>query len=218
VAEPVAHEGGMQVHSVSVNLEPSQFLSGWRPESGAIFLPTLSEARVGDEVAARIGVLGQTIRATVFGKIAGVRRVGRPSLPPGIDLRLDPGSIPAAGFLAMAARGEPVNFKERAPRYSVERALGVIRGGARLQVATINVGDGGCSIRWPGKVPPVGELLLVRVGSGIFAPRAEAVVCWNLDGGDKERAVGLRLRADGRAGRAWKSLVAEAASSGARPA
>jgi len=61
------------VHSVSVNLEPSQFLSGWRPESGAIFLPVLSEARVGDEVAARIGVLGQTIRATVFGPSPGTR-------------------------------------------------------------------------------------------------------------------------------------------------
>jgi len=206
------------VHSISVNLEPSQFLSAWRPESGAIFLPILSEARVGDEVAARVGVLGQTIRATVFGKIAGVRRVGRPSLPPGIDLRLDPGSIPAAGFLAMAARGEPVTFKERAPRYMVERVLGVVRAGASLSVATVNVSDGGCSVRWPGKVPPVGELLLVRLGAGILAPRAEAVVCWNLDGGDQERTVGLRLRANGRASRAWKSLVARTADSGARPA
>lgn len=215
---PLAQRGNSVVHSVSVNLEPSQFLSGWRPESGAIFLPTLSEARVGDEVAARIGVLGQTIRATVFGKIAGVRRVGRPTLPPGIDLRLDPGSIPAAGFLAMAARGEPVNFKERAPRYVAERFLNVVRDGARLSVATVNVGDGGCSVRWPGKVPPVGELVLVRLGAGILAPRAEAVVCWNLDGGDQDRTVGLRLHAEGRAERTWKSLVAEVASSGARPA
>jgi hypothetical protein len=206
------------VHSISVNLEPSQFLSAWRPESGAIFLPILSEARVGDEVAARVGVLGQTIRATIFGKIAGVRRVGRPSLPPGIDLRLDLGSIPAAGFLAMAARGEPVTFKERAPRYMVERILGVVRAGASLSVATVNVSDGGCSVRWPGKVPPVGELVLVRLGAGILAPRAEAVVCWNLEGSDKERTVGLRFRAAGRADRAWKSLVARTADSGARPA
>jgi hypothetical protein len=179
------------VHSVSVNLEPSQFLAGWRPESGAIFLPTLSEARVGDEVAARIGVLGQTIRATVFGKVAGVRRVGRPTLPPGIDLRLDPGSIPAAGFLAMAARGEPLNFKERAPRFTAERPLGVVLGGATLAVTTGNVGDGGCSVRWPVKLPQVGE---------------------------SQRTVGLRILAEGRAGRAWKAMVADVARSGARPA
>jgi len=206
------------VHSVSVNLEPSQFLAGWRPESGAIFLPALSEARVGDEVAARIGVLGQTIRATVFGKIAGVRRVGRPTLPPGIDLRLDAASIPAAGFLAMAARGEPVNFKERAPRYTVERPLSVVQGIVTHSVTTGNVGDGGCSIRWPARVPAVGEVLPVRLGAGVFAPRAEAVVCWNLEVSESQRTVGVRLHAEGRAGRFWRSMVAEAARSGARPA
>jgi len=206
------------VHSVSVNLEPSQFLAGWRPESGAIFLPTLSEARVGDEVAARIGVLGQSIRATVFGKVAGVRRVGRPTLPPGIDLRLDAGSIPAAGFLAMAARGEPLNFKERAPRFATERPLPVVQAGAALSVITSNVGDGGCAARWPVKVPAVGEVLQVRMGAGFFAPRAQAVVCWNQVVGDSVRTVGLRLLAEGRAGRAWKAMVAEVARSGARPA
>ncbi len=206
------------MHSVSVNLEPSQFLAGWRPESSAIFLPTLSEARVGDEVAARIGVLGQTIRATVFGKIAGVRRVGRPTLPPGIDLRLDAASIPAAGFLAMAARGEPVNFKERAPRFTAERPLTVIQGLLTLTVTTGNIGEGGCSIRWPVTVPAVGEVLPVRLASGFLAPRARAVVCWNLEVNETERTVGVRLHAEGRAGRFWKSMVAEAARSGARPA
>jgi len=206
------------VHSVSVNLEPSQFLSGWRPESGAIFLPVLSEARVGDEVAARIGVLGQTIRATVFGKITGVRRIGRPSIPPGIELRLDAGSIPAAGFLAMAARGEPVNFKERAPRFPFERSFDVLQGSARLAVSTINLAEGGCSARWPVTLPQVGEVLTLRLGNGYFAPKAEAVVCWNLETVAAERTVGLRVHAAGRAGRFWKSLVADVASSGARPA
>jgi hypothetical protein len=206
------------MHSVSVNLEPSQFLAGWRPESGAIFLPTLSEARVGDEVAARIGVLGQTIRATVFGRIAGVRRVGRPSLPPGIDLRLDPGSIPAAGFLAMAARGEPVNFKERPPRFSAERVIHLVQGPRLLPVTTVNVGDGGCSLRWPGDLPPVGEVVLVRLSAGFFAPRAEAVVCWTQETVEAERSIGVRLHAEGRASRHWKSLVADVARSGGRPA
>lgn len=206
------------MHSVSVNLEPSQFLAGWRPESGAIFLPALSEARVGDEVAARIGVLGQTIRATVFGKVAGVRRVGRPSLPPGIELRLDTGSIPAAGFLAMAARGEPVNFKERQPRFTAERPLFVVQGSSTLAVTTGNVGEGGCSARWPVQVPAVGDVLRLRLGTGFFAPRAEAVVCWTLESHGGERTVGLRLHAHGRALRHWKSMVAEVARSGARPA
>ncbi len=205
------------MHSVSVNLEQSQFLAGWRPENSALFLPILSDACVGDEVAARVGVLGQTIRATIFGKVAGVRRVGRPTLPPGIELRLDASSIPAAGFLAMAARGEPVNFRERAPRFSVEKPLKVLRGGAAVPVATLNVAEGGCSVRWPAEVPAIGEVMLVRVGDGFFAPKAEAVVCWN-QVAEQERTVGLRLHAEGRAGKAWKSLVSEVARAGARPA
>lgn len=205
------------MHSVSVNLEPSQFLAGWRPESGALFLPILSDARVGDEVAARVGVLGQTIRATIFGKISGVRRVGRPTLPPGVELRLDAGSIPAAGFLAMAARGEPVNFRERPPRFTAERPFRVVRGGTALVVATLNVASGGCSVRWAPEIPAVGEVLPVRLGGGIFAPKAEAVVCWTLVT-ELERTAGLRLHAEGRAGRAWRKLVAEVARSGARPA
>ncbi|HET9551398.1 MAG TPA: pilus assembly protein PilZ, partial [Anaeromyxobacteraceae bacterium] len=93
------------MHSVSVNVEPLQLLAGWRPESGTLFLPTLSESRVGDAVAVRVGIYGQTIRATLFGKVALVRRVGRPALPPGVELTLDRASLPAAGFLAAAARG-----------------------------------------------------------------------------------------------------------------
>ncbi len=210
--------GRRVVQSVAINLEPSQFLMGWRAEAGALFLPTLSESRVGEEVAVRIGIYGQTIRATVFGKVALVRRVGRPSLLPGVELSLDQGSVPAARFLAMAARGEPVSFRERVPRFAVERRLVAFRQGEEVATTTINVSEGGCALEWPGELPPVGELVLVKIGEGLFAPSARAVVCWNNLGGPLEHAVGLRLILEGRAGRAWKSFVAEVARSGARAA
>lgn len=208
---------GPDVQSVAVNLEPAQFLSGWRQETGSLFLPTLSESRVGQEVAVRIGIFGQTIRATLFGKVSVVRRVGRPSLPPGVELALDKTSLPAAHFLAMAARGEPVTFRERAPRYAAERALTMVRpGGAVVTANTINVSDGGCSVSWPGDLPPVGEVLALKLGGGLFRVVARAVVCWNADG--KPRSVGLRVISEGRAGRAWGKLVAGVAASGARMA
>ena len=77
------------MNSVALNLEPHQFLSGWRPEAGALFLPALSESRVGEQVVVRIGLFGQPVRATVYGKVAMVRRIGRPSLPPGVEVYLD---------------------------------------------------------------------------------------------------------------------------------
>jgi hypothetical protein len=206
------------VHSVSLNLEPGMFLSGWRPNAGALFLPTLSDSRVGDEVAVRLGIQGHTIRATLCGKVALVRRVGRPSLPPGIELALDPSSLPAAGFLAMAARGEQVSFRERLPRFVVERELLARWGGKENALVTANVSEGGCAAQWPGALPLTGDVVTIKLGRGLFAPSAQAVVCWNTLGGPLERAVGLRIILEGRAGRAWKALVSEVARSGARAA
>lgn len=206
------------MHSVSVNIDAAQYLAGYRPEGGNLFLPTLSESRVGEHVAVRVGIYGQTIRATLFGKISHVRRVGRPALPPGVELHLDKHSVAAAGFLAMAARGEPVTFKERLPRWSHELKLAVEHAGTAVEAVTINVSEGGCAVRWDGQLPLVGDLVSIRLGDGMFAPTAQAVVCWNQPGGAVDRSVGLRIVPGGRAARAWRSLVTKVSKSGARAA
>lgn len=206
------------MHSVTVNLDAAQYLAGWRPEAATLFLPTLSESRVGEEVAVRVGIYGQTIRATVFGKISLVRRVGRPTLPPGVEVHLDRQSVAAAGFLAMAARGEPVTFKERLPRFAHEQRLAIQHAGTGVEAATLNVSEGGCAVRWPGQLPLVGDVVSIRLGDGMFAATARAIVCWNQPGGAVERSVGLRLLPGGRGARAWRALVTKVARSGARAA
>lgn len=206
------------MHSVSVNLEPGQYLAGWRPEAGSLFVPAVSGARVGDHVAVRVGIYGQAIRATIHGKVAAVRRVGRPALPPGVELSLDRASLPAARFLAMAARGEPVSFLERPPRFDATLAITTVHGGARVPTTTLNVSDGGCALRWPGPLPQVGEMVALRVGRGLLAPVARGVVCWSQPGGAVERSVGLRIVSEGRAGRAWRARVADATRASGRPA
>jgi Tfp pilus assembly protein PilZ len=176
------------MNSISLNMEPHQYLAGWRQDAGALFLPALSESRVGEQVVARIGLFGQPVRATVYGKVAMVRRIGRPSLPPGVEIHLDRASVPAARFLAAVASGEPVTFKVRAPRYTMQRA---------------------CSIVWPGDDPPTpGELLALRFANGFLAPSTDAVVCW-ASGDSLEKNLGLRIVAEGRGGRAWRTLLEE---------
>lgn len=205
--------------SEAVHIEPQRFLDGWRPDAGTLFLPVLTDARVGDEAVVRVGIVGQTIRATLFGKVALVRRVGRPALPPGVELRLDKGSIPAAAFLAMSARGDPVSFKDRAARYAVERPLKVECRQVAYDVVTLNVSEGGCAVRWVNQLPGVGEMVTVRIGSGFLAPTARAVVCWTQPGaGGVERSIGIRLIVEGRASRIWRTFVSEIAKSGARMA
>jgi hypothetical protein len=165
----------------------------------------------------RVGIFGQAIRATIFGKVSAVRKVGRPALPPGVELQLDPASVPAVGFLAMAARGEPVTFRERSPRFNVERALTAVHARQAAQVTTINVSEGGCALRWSGALPLVGDVVQLELGSGFFSPAARAVVCWSL-AAEGEQSLGLRVIAEGRAGKAWRNLVAEIARSGAHAA
>ena len=206
------------MHSVLVNLDGAQYLAGWRPEAGSLFLPALSDSRVGEDVAVRVGIFGQQIRATLFGKVAVVRRVGRPALPPGVELHLDKISVAAAGFLAMAARGEPVSFQERQPRWAHERSLEVAHAGATLTTTTLNLSEGGCAIRWAGQLPLVGDVVELKLGTGLFAAKARAIVCWNQPGGAVDRSVGLRIVPGGRGARAWRSLVEKVSRSGARAA
>lgn len=210
--------GERKLHSVALNLEAAQYLAGWRPQAGTLFLPALSEGRVHDEVAVRLGIFGQTIRATLFGTISLVRRVGRPSLPPGIELAVERVSLPAARFLALAARGENVSFRERAPRYVTERRFLLTRDGGERETTTTNLSEGGCAVTWSGPLPMVGEVVSIKMAERLFPSTARAVVCWNAVGGPSERCVGLRIIAEGRAARAWKSVAAEVAQSGAKPA
>jgi Tfp pilus assembly protein PilZ len=203
------------LHSVTFNFDPTQFLAGWREKAGTLFVPTLSESRVGDEVAIRIGIYGHAIRATLFGKVALVRRIGRPALPPGVEIHLERHSRAAAGFLAMAARGEPVSFKERAPRWTAQRKLRVEHGGRALELSVVNVSESGCALNWPGQLPLVGDEIRIRLKEGFFASSVRAVVCWNQPGAAAERTVGVRVVAAGRGGRAWRALVGDVARSGA---
>jgi len=206
------------LRSVALHLEGAQYLAGWKPEAGTLFLPTLSDGRVGQQVAVRVGIFGQSIRATLFGVISLVRRVGRPALPPGVELTLDRMSIPAAHFLALAARGEQVTYRERAPRYMVERNFTATRDGHEHSTRTLNISEGGCAISWPGPLPMVGEVIALRLGDGFFASSSRAVVCWNSVGGPVDRCVGLRIVAEGRTARSWKSVVSGAARSAVRAA
>ena len=199
------------MNSIALNLEPHQFLTGWRPEAGALFLPALSDSRVGEHVVARIGLFGHPVRATVFGKVAMVRRIGRPSLPPGVEVYLDRASVPAARYLALVASGEPVTFRMRAPRYALERPVRVTARLSQVEAVTVTLSEGGCCISWPDGEPPTpGEVLALRLGKSFLAPSADAVVCWSSNG-SPDRFLGARIVSDGRGGRAWRALVAEAA-------
>jgi hypothetical protein len=203
------------VQTGAVKLTSEQFLAGWQPEPGRLFVPTLSDAKLGEVVAIRVGLVGHELRATIFGVVSLARRVGRPSLPPGIELQLDLDSRRTAGWLASAARGEEVTFQERPPRFAAERALLAFRERIAVPVLTLNLSSSGCSLRWTGPLPDPGETIVLRVGEGLLATSPQAIVAWTAVAKLGQGRVGLRIAASGRAERAWVKLAVDAARAGA---
>jgi Tfp pilus assembly protein PilZ len=197
-----------------VSVAPGQYLASWEPESGSLFLPAFSEASLGEDVAVQVALDGKEFRATLLGQVALVRRVGRPSLPPGAELRLDLESRRAAEWLAAAAAGKPVDVRTRQPRFAAAHGL-VVLGEHPLPVRTVNVSSDGAALRWAGPPPARGELVTLRLRRGFLAPTAEAVVAWVEPAESGPSRVGVRIVADGRAARAWAQLAEEAERSGA---
>jgi hypothetical protein len=201
--------------AATVELRAEDYLRNWDEEASRLFVSARLEARAGARAAIRIGIHGTGIASTVMGTIVAVRRAGSRTLPPGIALALDEHGRSAARYLALVARGRPVDWNEREPRYAFERRVTIAPPWTDpFDSTTVNVSDSGCCVRWPGRVPAVGEMLRLRPGA-FLAAFAGATVCWAATSGAWGDAAGLRVQAIGRAARAWHAIVEHAARSGA---
>ena len=200
----------------TVEPAPEDYLGGWDPEASRLFVPALADSRAGAVAAVRIVIRGTGIGATVMGTVVAVRRAGSMALAPGVFLALQVGSESAASYLARVARGRPVDYNEREPRYAYERRLTIARRSAgRFESTTVNVSESGCRVRWRGAAPAVGETLRLRPGPVLLGPALDGTVCWVSGPAALADSAGLRLQLAGRAGRLWHALVEEASRSGA---
>ena len=204
------------MHTEVVVLPADRYLAGWNAAEGQLFVPAFSHTRVGDEVALRVGLEGGPFRVTVLGKVTLVRRVGRPMLPPGAALALDPESRSAAGWLASAARGTPVSFQERPARFASTHRLEALRQERVLPVHTLNVSEDGAALRWPGPAPEAGDPIRLRLREGLLRVAPDAVVAWVVPAAEEPARVGVRVVMRGLGGWAWARLAREAAAEGRR--
>lgn len=197
-----------------LNLWPEEYLEGWDPGASRLFLPALAETPLGTHAAIRITIRGTGIAATVTGPIVAARRIGSSALVPGVVLGVEGRGAAAAAYLERVARGQPVEWNERDPRYAVAWRLLITGDRGRFWATTINVSQEGCSVTWPGPTLKVGQEIRVRTGA-LFAPTLLASVCWAGEPEHATRSAGLRLVLGGRAGRRWRTAVEQAALSGA---
>lgn len=194
-----------------VRLQPSEWLGAWKADASRLIVTTPSAPRLNDKVAVRIQLAKPSVRATVVGTVVSFHRQDKHHR---IELALETESLDAARMLMAAAQGEPVTFRERPPRYLVKLPVLTSRGGASFYVTTMSVSSSGCSLRWPGMLPTMGEAVSLRF-RGSRSVEMRGVIRWR---NAATSTVGLRFVERAAGADAWRALLEEVKRSGAPPA
>jgi PilZ domain len=192
---------------ITLRLQPAAWLSAWREETGHIHLPVSAAPKVKQAVALRVLLAGPLVGATVTGSVLDVKREEALHR---IEIEPDHQSLRAVSLLTAAARGEPVNYRERPLRFMTRLPVVVACNGVVSYMTAISISEGGCALRWSGALPPVGQELELRFGMGSVPARLRGAVRWARP---DPPMVGVSFGSKG--GAAWASLLAEAVKAGA---
>jgi hypothetical protein len=107
--------------------------------------------------------------------------------------------------LAEGAQHAP--FRPRAPRFRVTTPAVALAGEREVYATTLSVSRAGCSLRWAGPAPVVGDLLRLRLGAALREVTAAFVVRW-VDSDPHRTSVGLEVvRATADRWQAWAELA-----------
>ncbi len=199
------------IANLDVALKPDELLASWRPDSRRLVLPSRDPYKLQQRVAARISI-GPDVGATITGRVVSASRHGdrfRIELVPD-DLR-----VRAVERLLAVARGEVVEYQNRAPRFLVTMPAVVYGPAGPTYMTTFSVSEKGCGLAWTGPVPSVGLPMEVRLGAGNRAAAFRGVVCWTSQSG-RVPTVGVRFLAGHK--NAWAMMLGDVERSGAPPA
>jgi len=194
-----------------VRLDSTELIGAWKPEAHRLTVKSPSAPRLNDKVAVRVHLAKPSVRATVVGRVVSAHRQDAHH---NVVLAVEAESLAAASRLLAVAKGEPVTFPERPPRFLVKLPVLTSRGGASLYVTTLDVSSNGCSLRWPGSLPTLGEAVDLRF-SGSRPIDMRGVVCWRKLA---RSTVGLRFVERVATADAWRAFLEEVRTSGAPPA
>jgi hypothetical protein len=201
---------GYDVYVTDIRLSGSEWLAGWRQETGHLLLLLLRPPKLGERIAARVQLTDRPVRATVIGTVASMHQQGEQHR---VELALEAESLPAVRLLRAASLGKRFQFSERDVRYLARLPVLVTRGQVDLYATTISVSEGGCALKWPGALPSCGESLLLRFCAGRRTVELDGVVCWVEPGGSAGTA-GVRFEATARS-TTVASILLEARQNGA---
>ena len=199
---------------VNVPLSPDEFVAAWRPESRRLLLPMHAPPKLQQRVAARVTLLGSGLAATITGRVVSASRQGAIHR---VELVPDDARVAAVERLVAVARGEPVRYQQRVPRFLATMPVVVYGPAGPTFMTTFSVSENGCGVAWSGPVPvpQVGAPIDVRLGAGTKAAAFRSVVCWTALAG-RSASVGMRFLAGAKV--AWNMMLGDVKRSGAPPA
>jgi PilZ domain-containing protein len=194
--------------ALDVRLEPAQWLVAWKPDARRVVLEAPAATRLKDRVAVRVRLTHPAVSATLIGTVVSTERQARNSR---VEVAVEADSLDAAHMLLAAAKGEPMTFQERQPRYLVSLPVLITIGGPSFYGSTVSVSQSGCALRWTGSAPRMGEAVALsfRVSRSIDM---RAVVRWRKPA---TATVGLRFAEPVRGAEAWRLLLEGLKKSGA---
>lgn len=194
---------------VDVTLRPDELVAAWRPDSGRLLLSVPQAIRLQQRVVSRITLVGLGVAGTVTGRALSSSRSGDVHR---VELAPDDTRRAALLKLLAIARGEPVDYRNREPRFLASLPAVVQGPGGDSYRTTFSVSAKGCGLAWSGPVPAVGEPLHVRLGAGSRAATFRGVVCWTGLAG-RLPTVGVRFEEGPRG--VWASMLQDVEGSGA---
>ena len=160
---------------LNVRISPSEFVDAWRQQSKRLLLLVPRAVQLRDRVAVKVDLAGRAVHALVVGTVVSVHAAGgnrRIELAPDIE------SLGAVRMLHSAAKGDPVRFQERPSRYLVKLPVAVATRTGDQYMSALNLSEGGCSLRWSGQAPTIGQPLQLRLGTSRGKIELRGVVCW----------------------------------------
>ncbi len=198
---------------IDVPLEPHELVAAWRPDARRLQLAMPAAPRLQQRLAARLTLRGPGVAATITGRVVSASRHGSVHR---IEFAPDDARVAAVERLVAVARGEPVRYEPRAPRFLATMPVVVYGAGGPTFMTTFSVSENGCGVAWsgPAPVPQVGAPIDVRLGAGNKAAAFRSVVCWTRSG--RSATVGVRFVAGAKV--AWTMLLGDVKRSGAPPA
>jgi hypothetical protein len=196
-----------------VQLSSSELLGAWRPSTHRLSVDLHgSPPRLRDQVALRIRLADRAMVSTVVGPVVSLHQHG-----PNHRVEVAPADAGqrAVAMLLAAARGAPVHYHQRAPRYLARLPVVVATdGGGELLMTTFSISERGCGLSWSGPPPAIGKTLRLRLGPRTRQTDVWAVVRWAGHAGQGVKA-GVGLLQDAPPPAAWSELFDSTARSGA---